>query len=87
SGRLEKGEISLEEIKKATFRTDRGERVNVNQLVQGEPKAEPKGVAAPKEEVVPAADPNQLLRQEEARQKIREQQTNVAVDETLSRAR
>ncbi len=90
SGKLEKGEISLEDIKKATIRTAQGERVNVNQLVQ-EPKVDSKGaplaLPAPKEEPAPAADPNQLLRQEEAKQKIREQQTNVAVDETLSRAR
>lgn len=85
STKLEKGEISLEQIKKATFNTAKGARVNVDQLVQA--KDEPKGPAAPKEEVAPVADPNQLLKQEEAKQKIREQQTNVAVDETLSRAR
>ena len=85
SGKLEKGEISLEEIKKATVRTEKGDRVNVDQLVQG--KDEPKKGPAAKEEPAQSADANQLLRQEEAKQKIREQQTNVAVDETLSRAR
>lgn len=91
--RIQKGEISLDELKKVSFNTPDGLRVDVRQLALGqdpkkdEPKAEPK--AEPKPEVKDDAkiDPAQLLKQEEARQKIREQQTNVAVEETLNRAR
>jgi tetratricopeptide (TPR) repeat protein len=82
--KLDKGEISLEDLKKASFVTDNGPRVNVDQLVQDKKElAAPAGKADP----VAPADPNALLRQAEAQQRIREQQTTVAVEETLGRAR
>ncbi|HKB02389.1 MAG TPA: VWA domain-containing protein [Gemmataceae bacterium] len=83
--KLDKGEVSLDDLRKATLNTIKGARVDVDQLVQEE-KKEP----APKAgELPPAkgADPNAMLRHEEARQRIREQQTTVAVEETLARAR
>ncbi len=90
--KLEKGEVSLEELRKASLNTAHGVRVDVDQLVQKDaPKGAPEPVQPPK--AGPAAkgeapaDPNALLRQAEAQQRIREQQVTVAVDETLSRAR
>ena len=89
--KLEKGEVSLEELRKASLNTVHGVRVNVDQLVKNDA---PKGDAEPSATQGPAAakgeapaDPNALLRQAEAQQRIREQQVTVAVDETLSRAR
>ncbi|HJZ93048.1 MAG TPA: hypothetical protein VKE40_19385, partial [Gemmataceae bacterium] len=81
--KLEKGEISLEELKKASLMTAQGPRVDVDQLVQDKKDAvepAPKGPAPP-------ADANALLRQAEAQQRIRESQTTAAVEETLARAR
>jgi tetratricopeptide (TPR) repeat protein len=87
--KLEKGEVSLEELRKASFNTANGVHVDVDQLVQDKkdaPKAPPEPVNPPKAGPAPA-DVNALLRQAEAQQRIREQQVTVAVDETLARAR
>ena len=87
--KLDSGEISLEDLRKASVNTNRGPRVNVDLLVQ-EPKAapvaaDPKTGPAPASNDPKATDPTLLLKQEEARQKIREQQTTGAVEETLTR--
>jgi tetratricopeptide (TPR) repeat protein len=78
--RLEKGEVSFDDLKKAS----------VDELVQ-EKKEPPPPVkdpvpTGPKVGEAPA-DPNALLKQAEAQQRIREQQVTVAVEETLARAR
>jgi tetratricopeptide (TPR) repeat protein len=87
--KLNKGEISLEELRKVSFNTQDGPRVDVDQLVQEDPKKEqPKAPPVlPKDPGPAPADPNALLRQAEAQQRIREQQATVAVEETLGRAR
>ena len=82
--KLDKGEISLEELKKASLMTAQGPRVDVDQLVQD--KKDPGPPPGPKVGE-PAGDPNALLRQAEAQQRIRESQTTAAVEETLARAR
>ncbi|HKB04474.1 MAG TPA: vWA domain-containing protein [Gemmataceae bacterium] len=90
--KLEKGEVSLEELKKASVHTADGPRVNVDQLVQE--KKEPEGPKVPPPPLTPpkggpgdAVDPGDLLRQAAAQQRIREQQVSGAVEETLARAR
>ena len=89
--RLDKGEISLEELRKISIATERGPRVNLDQLVQEDPKKDLKAEVpvppAPKKVDEAPADPNALLKQAEAQQRIREQQMTVAVEETLARAR
>jgi len=92
--RLDKGEISLEELRKISVSTERGPRVNLDQLdqlVQEDPKKDPKVELPPVPKKAGAgeapADPNALLKQAEAQQRIREQQMTVAVEESLSRAR
>jgi tetratricopeptide (TPR) repeat protein len=74
--KLEKGEVSFDELKKTT----------VEELAQDKKELPPP--PAPATGPAPApADPNALLRQAEAQQRIREQQVTVAVEETLARAR
>jgi tetratricopeptide (TPR) repeat protein len=89
--KLDKGEVSLDDLRKATLNTIKGARVDVDQLVQEEKKEPPAPkLPAPGAVEPPAAkpaDPGALLRQEEARQRIRESQVTVAVEETLARAR
>jgi tetratricopeptide (TPR) repeat protein len=84
--KLEKGDVSLEELRKATLNTVHGVKVDVDQLVQDKKDVEAPKAPPAKAADVPA-DPNALLRQAEAQQRIREQQVTVAVDETLARAR
>lgn len=77
--KLEKGEVSFDDLKKNS----------VEQLAQEEKKGPPVK-ELPKAGPAPGdapADPNALLRQAEAQQRIREQQVTVAVEETLARAR
>src|SRR5262249_10893875 len=72
--KLEKGDVSFDDLKKNT----------VDELVQEKKEVPPPAATASR----PApADPNALLRQAEAQQRIREQQVTVAVEETLARAR
>ncbi len=85
-GRLEKGEVSIEQLQKALKATPAGPRIDGDLLAQDD-KKDPKGPAIKADEPAKAAEPNALLKQEEARQRIREQQTNVAVEETLRRAK
>jgi tetratricopeptide (TPR) repeat protein len=74
--KLEKGEVSFEDLKKNT----------IDELVQDKKEVPPR--PAPATGPAPApADPNALLRQAEAQQRIREQQVTVAVEETLARGR
>ena len=82
--KLEKGEVSLEQLRKASVNTIYGARVDVDQLVQD--KKGPKELPPPAAKAGTPADSNALLRQAEAQQRIREQQVTVAVDETLARA-
>jgi tetratricopeptide (TPR) repeat protein len=77
--KLEKGEVSFDDLKKASV-----EELAQDKKEPAEPVQGPKVGPAPKEG---AADPNALLRQAEAQQRIREQQVTVAVEETLNRAR
>jgi tetratricopeptide (TPR) repeat protein len=73
--KLEKGEVSFDDLKKNT----------VDELVQNKKEVPP---PPPTPATGPApADPNALLKQAEAQTRIREQQVTVAVEETLARAR
>jgi tetratricopeptide (TPR) repeat protein len=73
--KLEKGEVTFDDLKKNT----------VDELVQEKKEVPPPAPAAGP--APPPADPNALLKQAEAQQRIREQQVTVAVEETLARAR
>lgn len=77
--KLESGEVNFDDLKKNTL----------DELAQKEPPPPPPAKLPPADpRVGPGpADPNNLLRQAEAQQRIREQQVAVAVEETLGRAR
>lgn len=86
--KLQKGEINFADMKKAMETAAKGDRLDVSKLLaQVEPKAPASAPKPAAPEVPAAADPNALLKQAEAQQRIREQQTGVAVEETLSRAK
>ena len=90
--KLEKGELTLEKLKAAT-----GQRIGVEfekredgQIVQKRVNLEDiaQDIPVPKEApIVPVGDPNALLRAEQAKKSILEQQVNLTVQETLARGR
>jgi hypothetical protein len=93
--KIEKGEMTLEKLKHATgnrigqgVKFEKGadgrmiaQRVDLRELADDAPPA-PKAPNA-----VPTGDPKALLRSEEARRAIIEQQVDLTVSETLSRGR
>ena len=93
--KIQKGELTLEKLKIATgnrigVKYEKMEdgrlvmhRVALDEIAKDEPIAAPKvGPAA-----VPTGDPKALLKAEEARRAILEQQVRLMIDETLARGR